>query len=141
MGGRASSQHRRNGKLRDVEQEPSAEKRGPDDLVLLEGELRLGVLSGILVQGLDDTTFRVYREGDRHKVKTAHWWSVAGSIDEVKELAKKLEDVDGSQAARRFANRITNAIPTFEATEEKRRRREYRQIRRAAFARRGRRPF
>lgn len=70
-----------------------------------------------LVQGLDDTSFRVYREGDRYK-KTAHWWSVAGSIDEVKELAKKLEEVDATQAARRFAGRITNAIPTFEATEE-----------------------
>ncbi|KAF2484465.1 hypothetical protein BDY17DRAFT_264501 [Neohortaea acidophila] len=87
-----------------------------------------------LVQGLDDTSFRVYREGDRYK-KTAHWWSVAGSIDEVKELAKKLEEVDTSQAARRLANKITNAIPTFEATEEKRRRREYRQVRRAAFTR------
>lgn len=70
-----------------------------------------------LIQGLDDTSFRVYREGDRYK-KTAHWWSVAGTIDEVKELAKKLEEVDGSQAARRFAGKITNAIPTFEATEE-----------------------
>lgn len=70
-----------------------------------------------LVQGLDDTSFRVYREGDRHK-KSAHWYSVAGSIDEAKELAKKLEEVDGSQAARRFAVRITNAVPMFEATEE-----------------------
>lgn len=70
-----------------------------------------------LIQGLDDTMFRIYREGDRYK-KTAHWWSVAGSIDEAKELAKKMEEVDGSQAARRFAGKITNAIPTFEATEE-----------------------
>lgn len=87
-----------------------------------------------LVQGLDDTSFRVYREGSRYR-NTAHWWSVAGTIDEVKELAKKLEEVDGSQAARRLAMRITNAIPTFEATEEKRRRREYRQIQRARFTR------
>lgn len=70
-----------------------------------------------LIQGLDDTSFRIYREGDRYK-KTAHWWSVAGSIDEAKELAKKMEEVDGSQAARRFAGKITNAIPMFEATEE-----------------------
>lgn len=70
-----------------------------------------------LVQGLDDTSFRVYRDGDRYR-KTWHWYSVAGTIDEVKELANKLEEVDGTQAARRLAGRITNAIPTFEATEE-----------------------
>ena len=70
-----------------------------------------------LVQGLDDTSFRVYREGDRYR-KTAHWWSVAGDIEEVKALATKLEEVDGSQAARRLAVKITNAIPMFEATDE-----------------------
>jgi hypothetical protein len=70
-----------------------------------------------LVQGLDDTSFRVYREGSRY-TKNAHWWSQAGTIDEVKELAKKLEEVDRSQAAKRLAQKMTNAIPTFEATEE-----------------------
>ena len=70
-----------------------------------------------LVQGLDDTGFRVYREGSRY-TRNAHWWSVAGSIDEVKELATKLEELDRSQAARRLAGRILNAIPMFEATEE-----------------------
>ena len=107
-----------------------------------------------LVQGLDDTSFRIYREGRRDK-KNMPWWSVAGSIDEAKELAKKLEETDGTQFARRFAGRIHAAIPVFEATEEvraddvctgilprntdrvsqKRRRREYRQVRRAAFTR------
>lgn len=87
-----------------------------------------------LIQGLDDTNFRVYREGSRH-TKNAHWYSVAGTIDEVKALSEKLEKVDGSQAARRLGTKITNAVPMFEATEEKRRRREYRQERRAAFTR------
>ncbi|KAF2160685.1 hypothetical protein M409DRAFT_70228 [Zasmidium cellare ATCC 36951] len=87
-----------------------------------------------LVQGLDDTSFRVYREGSRY-TRNAHWWSVAGSIDEVKALAEKLENEDRSQAARRLASRMLNAVPMFEATEEKRRRREYRQQRRAAFTR------
>ncbi|KAK4540912.1 hypothetical protein LTR36_008420 [Oleoguttula mirabilis] len=87
-----------------------------------------------LVQGLDDTNFRVYREGSRY-TKNAHWYSVAGEIEELRTLAKKLEDVDGTQAARRLAGRIANAIPTFEASEEKRRKREYRQVRRAAFTR------
>jgi hypothetical protein len=106
-----------------------------------------------LIQGLDDTGFRVYREGSRY-TKNSHWWSVAGNIQEVKDLADKLEKQDGTQAARRLAMKMSNAIPMFEATEEvrckrdtgasnvkmliseqKRHRREYRQQRRAAFAR------
>lgn len=70
-----------------------------------------------LVQGLDDTSFRVYREGSKY-TRNAHWWSVAGSIDEVKALAEKLEKEDRSQAARRLATRMLNAVPMFEATEE-----------------------
>ncbi|EME43139.1 hypothetical protein DOTSEDRAFT_72496 [Dothistroma septosporum NZE10] len=89
-----------------------------------------------LVQGLDDHSFRVYREGSRH-TRNANWYSMAGTIDEVKALATKLEnkEYDGSQAARRLAGRMHNAVPMFEATEEKRHRREYRQQRRAAFTR------
>ncbi|CZT21710.1 uncharacterized protein RCC_07575 [Ramularia collo-cygni] len=87
-----------------------------------------------LIQGLDDTSFRVYREGSRH-TKNAHWYSVAGNIEEVQALSEKLEKMDGTQAARRLGQKINNAIPMFEATEEKRRRREYRQERRAAFTR------
>ena len=70
-----------------------------------------------LIQGLDDTGFRIYREGSRY-TKNAKWISVAGSIDEAKALARKLEKDDGSQAGRRLAGKIQNAIPTFEATEE-----------------------
>lgn len=87
-----------------------------------------------LVQGLDDTSFRIYREGSRY-TKNAHWYNVAGSIEEAKALAEKLKEVDGTQAARRLSIKITNAVPTFEATEEKRNRRIYRQQRRAAFTR------
>ncbi len=87
-----------------------------------------------LVQGLDDTSFRIYREGSRH-TKNAHWYNQAGTIDEAKALAEKLETVDKSQRARTLAMKITNAVPMFEATEEKRNRRIYRQQRRAAFTR------
>ena len=87
-----------------------------------------------LVQGLDDTSFRIYREGSRY-TKNAHWYSQAGTIDEAKALSEKLEKVDGTQKARRLAIKITNAVPMFEATEEKRNRRIYRQQRRAAFTR------
>ncbi|KAK3676332.1 hypothetical protein LTR78_003606 [Recurvomyces mirabilis] len=87
-----------------------------------------------LIQGLEDTHFRIYREGSRYN-RNAHWYSVAGDIEEARALAKKLEEVDGTQAARRLATKITNALPMFEASEEKRRRREYRQVKRAAFSR------
>lgn len=69
-----------------------------------------------LVEGQDDTRFRLYREGDR-TLQHPEWRSVAGTIDELKVVAEKLAE-DGSQAARRLSDRITNAIPRFEATEE-----------------------
>ena len=87
-----------------------------------------------LVQGLDDTAFRVYREGSRY-TKNANWINAAGDIEELKTLANKLNDVDGSQAGRRLAGRMLNAVPTFEASEEKRKKREQRQAKRAAFSR------
>lgn len=70
-----------------------------------------------LIQGMDDTSFRVYREGSRY-TKNAHWYSVAGSIEDAQALGEKLDQVDGGQYARKLANRIKAAIPTFEATEE-----------------------
>ncbi|KAL1296551.1 hypothetical protein AAFC00_000055 [Neodothiora populina] len=87
-----------------------------------------------LIEGQDDTSFRVYREGNR-QLKNIPWRSVAGTIDEVKALAEHLDSKHHTQAAGRLAVRMHAAIPRFEATEEKRRRREYRQIRRAQFAR------
>lgn len=78
---------------------------------------------------------------------------MAGSIDEVKAVAEVLENKHHTQASRRLATRINSAIPRFEATDEvctpdhvlhfrilthvpqKRRRREYRQIRKAQFTR------
>lgn len=70
-----------------------------------------------LIQGLDDTGFRVYREGSRY-TKNAHWYNQAGTIDEVRVLVNKLQEVDCTQAARRLAGKMTNAIPMFEASEE-----------------------
>ncbi|KAF2861924.1 hypothetical protein K470DRAFT_25920 [Piedraia hortae CBS 480.64] len=87
-----------------------------------------------LVQGLDDTFFRIYREADRYSGK-AQWYSVAGNIDEMKALATKLEHEDGGQQARTLANRMNSAVPTFEASDERIKKREYRQLRKAAFSR------
>lgn len=109
-----------------------------------------------LVEGLDDTNFRVYRESNYTGTKRT-WWSVAGDIEELKTLTTKLEKEDGSLRARQLGQKMTAAIPRFEATEEvclhvfmpslaiavdlpliviqKRKRREYRQIRKQQFKR------
>lgn len=87
-----------------------------------------------LIEGNDDTHFRVYRESNPAG-HTRTWWSVAGNIEELKLLAEKLEKNDGGPKARALAKRIANSIPRFEATEEKRRRREYRIMRKEQFKR------
>lgn len=70
-----------------------------------------------LIEGLDDTHFRVYRESNFMALKRT-WFSVAGDIDELKALAEKLEKEDRGQKARTLSARITAAIPRFEATED-----------------------
>ncbi|OBT84485.1 hypothetical protein VE02_06410 [Pseudogymnoascus sp. 03VT05] len=87
-----------------------------------------------LIEGLDDTAFRVYRESNPAGLKRT-WWSVAGDIEELKQLAEKLGTADNGQRARGLSAKMTAAIPRFEATEEKRKRREYRQIRKQQFKR------
>ena len=69
-----------------------------------------------LIEGQDDTNFRLYRESNI-KLKHNTWWSIAGSIDELKAVGHRLS-AEGSQAARRLSERINLAVPRFEATEE-----------------------
>lgn len=69
-----------------------------------------------LIEGQNDTHFRVYREGNAHTIK-ATWWSVAGSIDELKVLAKVLDEDDGHREAKTLSERMNNAVPRFEASE------------------------
>jgi hypothetical protein len=69
-----------------------------------------------LIEGQNDTHFRVYREGNSHTPK-ATWWSVAGSIDELKALAKVLEEEDAHREAKTLSERMNNAVPRFEASE------------------------
>ncbi|KAF2755889.1 hypothetical protein EJ05DRAFT_477953 [Pseudovirgaria hyperparasitica] len=86
-----------------------------------------------LIEGKDDTVFRLYRESNP-ALKTNVWISVAGTLEELRTQAGKLGE-EGSQAARRLAESIKNGIIRLEATEEKRKRREYRQSRKAQFTR------
>ncbi|KAJ5649563.1 uncharacterized protein N7484_003286 [Penicillium longicatenatum] len=86
-----------------------------------------------LIEGQDDTNFRLYRESNP-ALKHVSWWSVAGSIPEIQEIADKLQQEKGTNS-KKLAERIHNAIPRFEASEEKRKRRDYRLARKAAFTR------
>ena len=77
-----------------------------------------------LIEGQDDTNFRVYRERNSTTAsKTAitasptDWRSIAGSIDELREVADRLGK-ETAQASRRLSERIISAIPRFEITEE-----------------------
>ncbi|KAI1771279.1 hypothetical protein F4818DRAFT_209242 [Hypoxylon cercidicola] len=87
-----------------------------------------------LIEGLDDTHFRVYRESNPQGFNRT-WWSVAGSIEELQALAEKLQNVDGGPKAKKLAHKMLSAVPRFEATEEKRKRREYRIMRKEQFKR------
>ncbi|KAJ5573667.1 uncharacterized protein N7459_008094 [Penicillium hispanicum] len=86
-----------------------------------------------LIEGQDDTNFRLYRESNP-ALKHITWWSVAGSIPEMQTIADKLQEEKGINS-KKLSERIRNAIPRFEASEEKRKRRDYRLARKAAFSR------
>ena len=105
-----------------------------------------------LIEGQDDTHFRLYRESNP-ALKHTTWRSLAGTIDEVKEVAHSLED-ENSLHSRRLRDGIMAAIPRFEASEDvcsalnveiqvelslimfqKRKRRDYRLARKAQFTR------
>ncbi|KKA26923.1 hypothetical protein TD95_004892 [Thielaviopsis punctulata] len=78
-----------------------------------------------LIEGRDGTSFRIYRESNPQGFNRT-WWSVADSIESLKQLADKLEQKDGGPKAKSLAHSMRMAIPRLEESEEKRRRREYR---------------
>ncbi|KAJ5360678.1 hypothetical protein N7517_009869 [Penicillium concentricum] len=86
-----------------------------------------------LIEGHDDTNFRLYRESNP-ALKHNTWWSIAGSIPELEAVMEKLEGEKGTNS-KKLSERIRASIPRFEASEEKRRRRDYRLARKAAFVR------
>ena len=70
-----------------------------------------------LIEGRDDTAFRVYRESNPAGFNRT-WWSVAGSIEELTVLNTKLETADSGPKAKKLAKKFKDEIPRFEATEE-----------------------
>ncbi|KAG5951270.1 hypothetical protein E4U53_003453 [Claviceps sorghi] len=87
-----------------------------------------------LVEGQDDTNFRIYRESNPAGTNRT-WRSVAGSIEELRALCDRLETRDGGPKAKKLAQKMLQVIPRFVAGEEKRKRREYRQMRKEQFKR------
>ncbi len=69
-----------------------------------------------LIEGQDDTHFRLYRESNP-ALKTVTWRSMAGEIDELVKVAEDLKE-EGSNAAVRLHDRIMAAKPRFEASED-----------------------
>lgn len=69
-----------------------------------------------LIEGQDDTHFRLYRESNP-ALRHTTWRSVAGTIDEAKEVANNLIE-ENSLLAKRLRDRIMAAIPRFEASED-----------------------
>lgn len=69
-----------------------------------------------LIEGQDDTHFRLYRESNP-ALKTVTWRSMAGDIDELVKIAADLKE-EGSNAAVRLHDRIMAAKPRFEASED-----------------------
>jgi hypothetical protein len=70
-----------------------------------------------LIEGQEDSFFRVYRENDGKTTKSNTWFSVAGSIEEVAALADKFTD-EGTTNAKINAEKLRSAIPRFEVGEE-----------------------
>lgn len=70
----------------------------------------------IIVCYVDDTPFRLYRESNP-ALKTVTWISIAGTIDEIRAVAKDLEEEDGSKHALALKEKIMAAIPRFEDGE------------------------
>lgn len=69
-----------------------------------------------LIEGMDDTHFRLYREGNT-ALKKVTWWSVAGNIPELHAVAEKLEG-EKSNYSKKLGEKIRKAIPRFESSEE-----------------------
>ncbi|TGZ81044.1 hypothetical protein EX30DRAFT_371736 [Ascodesmis nigricans] len=86
-----------------------------------------------LIEGRDDTCFRLYRESNP-ALKNIQWISVAGNISDLHSIAHDLEEFDGTKHALALKDRILSAIPRFEEGEVRRKKREYRQNRKNFFA-------
>jgi len=66
---------------------------------------------------LDDTPFRLYREKNAGSADRI-WISIAGTIDEIRKVARELEEDDGTKHAMALKAKIDGAILRFEEGEK-----------------------
>lgn len=121
---------------------------------LIEGRGMDGTPGGLrtVTNGLlDDTPFRLYREKNAGSMDRT-WINIAGTIDEMRQVAHELEEDDGTKHAMALKTKIDSAILRFEEGEkvclsllritstyshdgvQKRQKREYRATRKAMFS-------
>ena len=69
-----------------------------------------------LIEGRDDTHFRLYRQSNL-EMKSDTWWSVAGTIDELKAVANSLGE-EKARSPKDLSRKLLENIPRFEGSEE-----------------------
>lgn len=69
-----------------------------------------------LIEGQDDTHFRLYRQS-KLELKTDTWWSLAGTIDELKAVAGSLAE-EKPRSAKDLSKKLFESVPRFEGSEE-----------------------
>jgi len=72
-------------------------------------------LKRLVKSSVDDTPFRLFRESNP-ALKSITWISVAGNIEEIKNVAAELEQ-HGNKYSTEMAKKIYQAIPRFEDGE------------------------
>ncbi|KAK9367125.1 hypothetical protein V1509DRAFT_567547 [Lipomyces kononenkoae] len=78
-----------------------------------------------LVEGLNDTRFRLFRETNPRK-RFVNWTSVASTHDELRRYTEQLKELDTSRHAKALTEKLAVQLPRLEAGEQKRKRQSYR---------------
>ncbi|KAK9456324.1 hypothetical protein V1511DRAFT_457684 [Dipodascopsis uninucleata] len=76
-----------------------------------------------LIEGLNDTRFRLYCETNPRK-KIVNWTAVASSVEELKQLEQNLRETDNSRNAKILCERLSKQLARLEQGVIKRRRRD-----------------
>ncbi|KAK9238886.1 hypothetical protein V1525DRAFT_340462 [Lipomyces kononenkoae] len=78
-----------------------------------------------LVEGLNDTRFRLFRETNPRK-RFVNWTSVASTHDELRRYIEELKESDTSRHGKALTEKLAAELPRLEAGEQKRKRQSYR---------------
>ncbi|KAK9373240.1 uncharacterized protein V1513DRAFT_459947 [Lipomyces chichibuensis] len=78
-----------------------------------------------LVEGLNDTRFRLFRETNPRK-RLVNWTPVASTHDELQRYIDELKGSDTSRHAKALTEKLAAELPRLEAGEQRRKRQTYR---------------